>query len=409
MSYTLDIQLCSKNGWFTPDEARNYYGKYSRDGITVHWWGDGTGADNHDNIVRYLNGRGAAGEAPTANYVLSDAKITKCVEPENVAWTSSNGNPTTIGVETQPTLGAEGYKKWGWLVDSLEKRFGKALRLYPHNYWIGTQCPGTLSLDRIRQEADKWKRGEYSPVPAPVPTPPAVPPTDNIAWTKLDKPQEYVCNKQPTNLWSFNQTSWGAFGNPVKMFNQGDKITIYGRGYNKTLRTTYLVTEYSYTAQIPNGFNEVDLSLVVQPVPVEPPIPAPEPAKPEWIARLRDIDNTTLWVKKDTKLIDITTGKPFIDKNGQEVVLKKDSEFGVSALTMVGANEYRITEYSFKAGVFNGVNINDLTLTAPGVPNIPPVPSQPPVPTVPVNVVVAFLLGIVKAITDFIASLTKKK
>ena len=369
--YTLDIQLCSKNGWFTPDEARNYYGKYSRDGITVHWWGDGTGADNHDNIVRYLNGKGAAGQAPTANYVLSDAKITKCVEPENVAWTSGNGNATTIGVETQPTLGAEGYKKWGWLVMTLEQRFGKTLRLYPHNYWMTTQCPGTLSLDRIRQEADKWHRGEYNPVPTPPPTP-APSPADNIAWTKLDTPIEYVCNKQPTNLWSFNQTSWGAFGNPVKMFNKGDKVTIYGRGYNKTLKATYLVTEYSFNRGITNGFNEVDLSLPVQPQPTPDPVPAPEPAKPEWVANLRDIDDTKFWLTKNQDLIDITTGKPTGTKS-----FVKDEEFVASALTIVAGKEYRITDYSFKKGIFNGVPIDALTLTPPGVPNIPPVPSKP--------------------------------
>lgn len=398
MGYTIEVVPCSKAGWFTPAEARSYYGKYARDGITVHWWGDGTGASNHDNIVRYLNGRGAAGQAPTANYVLSDNKITECVNPDNVAWTSGNGNATTIGIEAQPTLGAEGYKKYGWLVDQLEKRYGKTLKLYPHNYWMQTACPGTLSLDRVRQEADKWKRGEYNPAP-PTPTPPA---TANIQWVKLDKPTEYVTNKAPTKLWNFNQTTWAGFGNGVKDFAGGEKVIIYGKGINKTLNATYLVTEYSFTKGITNGFNEKDMSLVVQPVPKPDPIPAPippTPTKPEWELNLRDIDDTKFWFTKDQDLINIATGQPATPAKK----FLKDEEFVASALTVSGGVEYRITDYSFKKGIFNGVPTSSLTLTAPGVPNIPPVPEVPP--TVDRNLVIQFLLGLVKTITDFIAKL----
>lgn len=388
--YQIEQKPCSKAGWFTPDEARRYYGKYARDGITVHWWGDGTGADNHDNIVRYLNGKGAQGQAPTANYVLSDNKITECVAPENVAWTSGNGNPTTIGVETQPTLNAEGYKKWGWLVMTLEKRFGKTLRLYPHNYWGSTQCPGTLSLDRIRQEADKWWRGEYNPVPTPTPTPPA---TANLEWIKLPKKQVYITNKAPTKLWNFNQTTWAGFGNGVKDFAGGEKIEIYGKVINHNLNATYLVTEYSFTKQITNGFNEKDMSLEVQPVPTPDPIPAPippTPTKPEWELNLRDIDNTKMWIKNDCDLIDITTGK--VVKS-----FKKDEVFEVSALTVSGGKEYRLTEYSYQKKIYNGVEIKNLTLTAPGVPDVPPVPEQPNVK--------AFLEMLVRLIQEFLGKL----
>ncbi len=392
--YEIELKPCSKNGWFTPQESRNYYGKYARDGITVHWWGDGTGADNHDNIVNYLNGKGAAGVGPTANYVLSDNKITCCVDPDNVAWTSAGGNATTIGVETQPTLGDEGYKKWGWLVWRLEQRYGKRLALYPHNYWQQTQCPGTLSLDRIRQEADKWARGEYNPAPSPAPAPV----TADIEWHVLDTPIEYVANKQPTNLWNFNQTSWGGFGQPVKMYNKGDRITIFAKAINKTLGATYLVTQWSYEKKITNGFNEVDMSLPVQPTPPPAPIPAPEPAKPEWEANLRDIDNTKTWIKNDCDLIDIKTGKPTGTKS-----FKKDEEFDVSALTISGGKEYRLTEYSFSKGIYNGVAIENLTLTAPGAPNIPPTPENPDL--IKKNVVIAMFESIIAFINGLIAKL----
>lgn len=58
-SYNVEIKPASKNGYHTPAEARAYYGRYDRNGLTCHWWGDGTGASNHDNIVNYMNGQSA--------------------------------------------------------------------------------------------------------------------------------------------------------------------------------------------------------------------------------------------------------------------------------------------------------------------------------------------------------------
>lgn len=393
MGYTIEQVPCSKNGWFTPAEARSYYGKYSRDGICVHWWGDGTGADNHDNIVRYMNGKGAAGQAPTVNFVLSDNKITQCVDPDNVAWASGNGNATTISVETQPTLGDEGYKKWGWLVNQLEQRYGKTLPLYPHNYFMQTACPGTISLDRIRQEANKWKTGQYDPVPAPAPTPP--PANANIEWVKLDKVTKYLTNKNPTKLWNFNQTSWGGFGSGVKDYAGGTEIEIYGKAINHTLGATYLVTQYSFTKAITNGFNEVDMSLEAQPAPAPDPIPAPIPPvseDPEWVKNLRDIDDTKMWLTKDQDLINIATGQP----SSPAKKFSRNDEFVASALTVSGGIEYRITDYSYKKGIFNGVPTSSLTLTAPGVPDVPPAPEQP---TDSQNI--SWLVRAVKAILAF--------
>lgn len=397
MSYAIEQKPASKNGWFTPAESQNYYGKYNRHGITWHWWGDGTGADNHDNIVRYLNGKAANGQAPTVNYVLSDNKITECVSPDNVAWASGNGNPVSVSVELQPTLTAEGYKKAGWLAAELAKRYGGDRTYYPHNFWMTTQCPGTISLDRIRQEEDKWQRGEYNPAPVP-PTPPA---SANIEWVKLPAKQVYLTNKSPTKLWNFNQTTWAGFGSGVKDFAGGSEIEIYGKAINHTIGATYLVTEYSFTKGITNGFNEVDMSLKMQPAPAPDPTPAPippTPAKPEWEANLRDIDDTKYWFTKEQALINIATGKPVEPAK----VFKKDEEFIASALTISGGIEYRITDYSFKKGIFNGVPTSSLTLTAPGIPNIPPVQEQPKPDT---NAIIAFLMGLVASILEFVKKL----
>jgi flagellar capping protein FliD len=157
MAYPIAIALAPKQGWFTPAESNAYYAtRYDREGITIHWWGDGTGADNHDNIVNYMNNQAGQG-IKSVNYVVSDNKITMCVSPENVAWCSNNGNPTTISIECQPTLGPEGYKRVGWLVAELERKFGRTLSIYGHNHWTTTSCPGSLDLGRIRAEANGAK------------------------------------------------------------------------------------------------------------------------------------------------------------------------------------------------------------------------------------------------------------
>jgi hypothetical protein len=159
MSYPIEAKPASHNAWFTPAESNAYYkARYAREGVTLHWWGDGSGADNHDNTVNYILGQAQQG-TKSVNFVLSDNKISQLVDPDNVAWCSQAGNPTTISIELQPTLSAEGYKKAGWLLDQLEKRYGHTMSLYPHSHWNATSCPGTIDINRIRAEADKWKNG----------------------------------------------------------------------------------------------------------------------------------------------------------------------------------------------------------------------------------------------------------
>lgn len=284
--YPIEIKICSKSGWSTPQEAIPIWGRYSREGVTEHWWGDGTGASNHDNIVNYFLGQAAAG-IKSVNYVVSDNKITLMVSPDNVAWCSSAGNPTTISVEHQPTLGAEGYKKSGWLHWQLEGRYGKRLSIYPHSKWQSTACPGSIDLGRIRAEADKWATGGYLP-PAPVVvTPPA--PTIGITYSKLPQPVNYVINKD-TNLWNFNSSTWGGV-KAVKAFPKGEQYIVYGIADNHNLKAKYAMTAYSFgqadtagTPKATNGVNMVDLDLVVAPTPAPTPeVPVPVPPIPPTV------------------------------------------------------------------------------------------------------------------------------
>lgn len=286
MSYAIENKPAHKNGWHTPAQAKAYYGKYNRTGITIHWWGDPKlNPDKaHNNIVNYILGKARAGSG-SVNYVLSNNKISMLVHPDNVAWASQGGNPTTVSIEFSPHLNAEGYKKAGWLIWQLEKRYGRKLALYPHKYWFSTACPGTLNINRMRDEANKWAKGAYNPKPKPTPKPTPAPTTPKLRWEKLKVPADYVTNKPTTKLWDFNDRDWNM--KVVKEFAKGAKIRIYGKCVNETLGATYLLTEHSYTKKITNGFNQSDLDKFVAPQkPTPAPIP-PEsqtPVKPPVIA-----------------------------------------------------------------------------------------------------------------------------
>lgn len=284
--YAIEVKITSKNSWFTPAESNAYYSaRYSREGITCHGWGGNETAAQHDNIVNYFLGQGNAGVKST-NYVCSDNKITLMVSPDNVAWCSQAGNPTTISIEFQPNMNAEGYKRGGWLIWQLEGRYGHRMNLYPHSKWAQTACPVGVDINRLRAEADKWATGGYLPQkPAPTPpvavpvTPPA--PTIKITYSKLPSPVMYSVNKN-TDLWDFNTATWDGFVSKKK-FIKGDLISIYGIADNHNVKAQYGMTAYSFGSADVNGspkattgINMKDLDLVTtpaQPIPTPPPTP----------------------------------------------------------------------------------------------------------------------------------------
>jgi hypothetical protein len=189
--YPVENKPASHNGWFTPAESNAYYAtRYAREGVTVHWWGDGTGASNHDNIVNYMMSQAEQG-IKSVNFVVSDAKITQLVDPANVAWCSEGGNPTTVSIEFQPTLGPEGYKKGGWLINELENHFGRTMSLYPHSHWFQTSCPGSIDINRLRAEANKWKSGGYAAGGEEV-----IPDQDNYYWRYGQKTAQSIRGRQ---------------------------------------------------------------------------------------------------------------------------------------------------------------------------------------------------------------------
>ena len=280
-SYGVEIKLASKAGYFTPAEARNYYGKYDRSGVTYHWWNSpdriGGDAAAHDSIVNYLNGRAAAGQAPTVNYVASEPKLTFCIAPENVAWTSSAGNPTTIGVECSPHFTEAFYKKLGWLHDQLEQRFNRTLAIYVHFEWQpGTAC-SPLIKQKIRDYANQWRAERNAPPnPAPLPsTPPAT-----VTLQISDIPNKKVRLIRNANLWDLAFKTYPE-AKIVKSLPAGTIIEVSANAKHP-LGSNYYLSEYSFSRGVGNGINVKDCEDYVDVVAppkdtsvVQPPVDAP--------------------------------------------------------------------------------------------------------------------------------------
>lgn len=192
--YEIEDKPTNRAAYFDVAQSNAYYKtRYSREGVTIHWWGGGESANQHDNIVNYFLKQGDA-QVKSVNFVVSDIKITRMVPEDMVAWCSQGGNPTTISIECQPTLSDEGYKRLAWLISTLNKKYGRTLTIYPHKYWISTDCPGTIDLERIRRDSS-------TPVTSTIPTAPV----QTVSATPKPSP-----SKQTVYLPS-NVDTWAAY------------------------------------------------------------------------------------------------------------------------------------------------------------------------------------------------------
>lgn len=286
MAYNIEIRLADKRGWQTPAEGKAYYGRYSRDGVTIHWWNapQNVNDSDHDNIVNYILGTASRGQM-SVNYVLSNKKITLLVNPDNVAWHATSGNPTTVGIECSPHLNAEGYKKAGWLINELfntkNGRYKKSPRLWKHSDWQQTSCPGTLDLNRMKAEANKWATGGYNPKPTPAPKPPAPTKPINQDW-KLWKDGGTYKFIRDTYLYDLTSTKSWADVKKGKAYKKGELVNIVGSFHNNYINRDYYITQYSFDKKNATGFNPVDIEPYIIPVPqpkppVEPPVEPPKP------------------------------------------------------------------------------------------------------------------------------------
>lgn len=222
----------------------------------------------------------------SAQYTVSGKEIHQHVSEANTAWHCGNyyGNHATVGIETVNSTLAPDYKVSDQSLDTLIKLVADIAKRnnlgklwlnpdadYPtlsgHKDWYGsaTACCGPYLYPKLQYIADKANAINYPPKPT----------KPTLTWTKLE-PAQYYTTKQPTNLWDFNHTKY-ADCKSVKTFGKGDTVTIYGKVFNKELNATYLLTEYSFTKKITNGFNEADMKKKETPKPEPTPEPTPKP------------------------------------------------------------------------------------------------------------------------------------
>ena len=335
------------------------------------------------------------GRNGSSNYgVGSDGKVGLYVNESDRAWCDSNWNSncTTVSIETSNSktggewpVSATTFNKLIKLVADIAKRNGLG-KLVPgknltwHSMYTATACPGDWLRGHMQELADKANAINYPPAPAKA----------ELIWTKADKVEEYACNKQPTNLWSFDSATWGGCKS-VKTFNKGDKVDIYGSVLNKTLGATYLLTEYSFTKKITNGFNVVDMDKVEKPAPV--------PATPTW----KDVPAEIYVATKDVNLYNIITGAVVSS-------YKKGTEVSIVQTTEWGGVEYGRTEWSRDNNLNNGFKMSEMAKVQPPAPTPEPEPTPEPTPEPePEDPTVGILQKIIEFIQHIIDLITKKE
>lgn len=267
--------------------------------VTRQWWANGTNytAGRQDKIRGIVIHHAAStsldsigqvfsqpGRGDSAHYGVGGKQVHQYVREEDTAWHCSNwaGNSATIGIETTNSTGAPDWKVADDTFDTLCKLVADIAKRnglgklwinpdadYPalsgHKDWYGaaTVCPGPYLYPKLQEICDRANEINY-------PTKKA-----ELVWTKFDKVETYITTRT-THLYDFNHTHAENIV-AIKEFAKDTAIDIYGKVENKTIGMTFLLTEYSYTKGITNGFKEDAMTIK----PTSAPEPTDEPKDPE--------------------------------------------------------------------------------------------------------------------------------
>lgn len=271
--------LVTKQWW--ANESNFTYGRQDTiHGIVIHH----AASTSLDSVGQVFSQYGRGG---SAHYGVKGNQIHQYVREEDTAWHCGDwaGNCCTIGIETVNSTGAP-----DWLID--EETFNTLAKLcadiakrnglgkvkfgpndtYPtlsaHRDWSPTYCPGDYLYGRMEELANKINEINY-------------PTKVDLIWTKLEKPTTYITVRN-THLYNFNKASANDLV-AIKEYNKDIEIGIYGKVENKTIGKTFLLTEYSFTQKITNGFKDDALTVKPQEAPQPTPEPEPviEPSEPE--------------------------------------------------------------------------------------------------------------------------------
>ena len=232
--------------------------------IVIHWWGDPNTKPTASGVVSWFLNKASQ---VSAHYVITgtNREVYHVVDNANTAWHAKQANPFTIGLECDPRCRDEDYDVVAEVVANLWKHYGK-LPLKRHSEYVSTACPGNYDLARIAREAE----AKLNPKPAPAPAPVAPAPAKLVA---IDIPNKMFIIKKETDLWDLSFTKW-ADAKSIKKYPAGTVIEISAM-VDHPLGGRYLLTEYSLSKGIMNGFNANDMEEV-KVVPVPEPTPQPE-------------------------------------------------------------------------------------------------------------------------------------
>ena len=248
-------------------------------GIVIHH----AASTSLDSIGQVFSQPGRGG---SAHYGVGGKQVHQYVREEDTAFHCSNwaGNSATIGIETSNSTGAPDWKVSDETFDTLCKLVAEIAKrnglgklwinpdadfpaLSGHKDWQGaaTVCPGPYLYPKLQEICDRANEINY-------PTKKA-----ELVWAKFEKVETYITTRT-THLYDFNHTHAENIV-AIKEFAKDTAIDIYGKVENKTIGKTFLLTEYSFTKHITNGFK--DDALTPKPAPQPEPQPQPAPEAPE--------------------------------------------------------------------------------------------------------------------------------
>lgn len=255
------------------------------------------------------------GRGGSAHYGVKGKQVHQYVREEDTAWAVGDwaGNSCTVSIEVVNSTGAP-----NWLVD--EETFETTCKLvadiakrnglgkikfdpngtYPtlsaHRDWSATYCPGDYLYSRMNEIAEKANAINYPPKPEPTPK-------AEIEWEKLPETKIYIANARPTNLYDFNHTH-AENCKVINSYNTGTQIEIAAKATNKTIKKTYLVSQYSWEKKITNGFLESDMvEKKPEPQPEPQPEPTPDPDEKEREETVSILQKIIDFINRIIKLI----------------------------------------------------------------------------------------------------------
>lgn len=149
-------------------------------GDTIHHWdGKYSGATWDGTMATLMKDYRLPGSrGVSAHFMVQSGRAACLVSPVDAAWHSGNaqGNAQTVGWELHPDESDGTYQTFAEALAQSWKLLPRPHKLFPHNYWTSTGCPGDYDLARLLRmaEVEFAKLNGTAPVKPAASTPPDV-------------------------------------------------------------------------------------------------------------------------------------------------------------------------------------------------------------------------------------------